>query len=69
MPARSAVLGAVLLGLGVLAGVGEFHLFYRAYLIAYLLWLGVALGCWQVDAGSTLKLLEMVGLVPDAGVE
>jgi hypothetical protein len=29
---------------------------------------GAALGCPHVDAWSTLKLLEIVGLVPDAGV-
>ena len=39
------------------------------YVVAAVFVLGVVLGCWQVEDGSTLKLLVMVGLVPDAGVE
>ncbi len=45
LPARYALLGAVLLACGLIAGLGDSSAFYRAYLIAYLFWIGVTLGC------------------------
>ena len=31
--------------LGLIAAIGDFSAFYRAYLIAYLFWIGVTVGC------------------------
>jgi len=45
LPVRYAQAGAVLLALGLIAAIGDFNVFYRAYLIAYLFWVGVTLGC------------------------
>jgi hypothetical protein len=45
LPARYALLGAVLLVLGLIAAIGDSSAFFRAYLIAYLFWIGVTLGC------------------------
>ena len=45
LPARFALAGVALLGLSFLGGIGDFGGFYRAYLVAFLLWLGVTLGC------------------------
>ena len=45
LPVRFSLAGAVLLGLSFLGAIGDFSGFYRAYLVAFLLWLGVTLGC------------------------
>jgi hypothetical protein len=48
LPLRSAVAGAVLLLLGLVAAIGDFDAFFRAYLVAFLFWTGVTLGCLAV---------------------
>jgi hypothetical protein len=45
LPVRSAVAGVVFLGLGLVASIGDLNGFFRAYLIAFLFWIGVTLGC------------------------
>jgi len=45
LPMRYATAGAVLLVAGLVAGLGDASAFFRAYLIAYLLWTGVTVGC------------------------
>lgn len=45
LPTRYAVAGALLLALGLIVAIGDFNVFYRAYLIAYLFWIGVTVGC------------------------
>ncbi len=45
LPMRYAQAGAALLLLVLIAAIGDFNVFYRAYLIAYLFWIGVTLGC------------------------
>src|SRR5580700_6819680 len=42
---RVALAGMVSLGLSFIGAIGDFGGFYRAYLVAFLLWLGVTLGC------------------------
>ena len=44
LPLRSAIGGAVLFGICVIAGLANKAEFFRAYLIAYLFWIGVTLG-------------------------
>lgn len=45
IPQRSAIAGGILLVLGLLASIGDSDAFFRAYLIAFLFWLGVSVGC------------------------
>jgi hypothetical protein len=45
LSARYAILGSVLLALCLLVAIGDLAGFYRAYLIAFLFWIGVTLGC------------------------
>ena len=45
LPARCALAGAVLLVLGLIGSIHDLNAFYRAYLIAFLFWIGVTLGC------------------------
>lgn len=48
LPARYAVAGAILLVVCVASAIGDFDDFFRAYLIAFLFWLGVTLGCLAI---------------------
>ncbi len=45
LPAQCAGAGAAFLILGLIGGIHDFDEFFRAYLIAFLFWLGVTLGC------------------------
>ncbi len=47
-PARLALAGGVLLAICVAAGMADKAEFYRSYLVAFLFWLGVTLGCLAV---------------------
>src|SRR6204780_4795839 len=45
LPVRSALAGAALLGVCLIVAISDFSSFYRAYLVAFLFWIGVTLGC------------------------
>jgi len=45
LPARCALAGAALLIVCLACAIHDFNDFYRAYLIAFLFWIGVTLGC------------------------
>src|ERR1700722_9832093 len=45
LPVRSALLGAVLLALGLAGAIHDAGGFFRAYLVAFLFWNGVTVGC------------------------
>jgi hypothetical protein len=45
MPQRYALAGAVILAAGVAVSIRDWSGFYRAYLVAFLFWIGVTLGC------------------------
>src|ERR1700689_336571 len=44
LPVRSALAGAALLGVCLIVAISDFSSFYRAYLVAFLFWMGVTLG-------------------------
>jgi hypothetical protein len=48
LPSRCAVAGAVLLAACLVAAIHDSAGFYRAYLIAFLFWIGVTVGCLAV---------------------
>src|ERR1700740_692464 len=45
---QSLLVGVVAAGLGVVGYVGQPAQFFRSYLVAYLFWLGVVLGCLAI---------------------
>lgn len=45
LPVRSALVGAVLLALGMAGAIHDAGGFFRAYLVAFLFWNGVTVGC------------------------
>jgi hypothetical protein len=45
LPARMVLVGAVLVAVCLVAGVADQAEFFRSYLVAYLFWIGVTLGC------------------------
>lgn len=45
LPTRSALAGAVLFALGLVGAIHDVNGFFRAYLVAFLFWIGVTLGC------------------------